>query len=401
MNFRIWQFQKRLNKGYRLIASFVLIILLFIGLTSFPLLAQPKTEQPKVPLSPQPKGQTLRVATGIISPFVLKDGKFLSGFSIELWQEIANELGLKYQFKEYIGTSKLLDAVSQNQADLGISTITITAEREKKFDFSYPIFHNGLQIMVRSSQNSTSSANPIDSVLSFGRNLFTTIIPKLLNFGSIFLGLGILLSIIVAHLVWFFERGNPEPLFATEKYIPGIFEAFWWALTNLFGQQEHPKKLLSRIVSFFWVFTAVLMLAYFTASLTSDLTVQQINGDIKGLDDLKDKIVGTTRNSAPSIFLKEHDIKTIESESIDQVFENLLLKKVDAVVFDSPILHYYSTHEGQGKVQIVGEIFNESEYGIVFPQNSPIKKQIDVALLKLHDNGTYTRLYHKYFKQDN
>ena len=44
---------------------------------------------------------------------------------------------------------ELLDAVVDGRADLGIAAISITSEREIRFDLSQPILNAGLQILVR------------------------------------------------------------------------------------------------------------------------------------------------------------------------------------------------------------------------------------------------------------
>jgi len=61
------------------------------------------------------------------------------------------------------------------------------------------------------------------------------------------------------------------------------------------------------------------------------------------------------------------------------------------------VLLYFASHEGKGKVQVVGPIFRKENYGIVFPDKSPLRKRVNEALLKLRENGTYDRLYKKWF----
>jgi len=63
------------------------------------------------------------------------------------------------------------------------------------------------------------------------------------------------------------------------------------------------------------------------------------------------------------------------------------------------VLLYYASHEGKGKgkVQVVGPIFRKENYGIVFPDKSPLRKRVNEALLKLRENGTYDQLYKTWF----
>jgi ABC-type amino acid transport substrate-binding protein len=57
-------------------------------------------------------------------------------------------------------------------------------------------------------------------------------------------------------------------------------------------------------------------------------------------------------------------------------------------------------HPGQfseGLVQTAGSIFHKENYGIVFPSESPYRKPVNEALLKLKENGTYDQLFKKWF----
>jgi polar amino acid transport system substrate-binding protein len=48
-------------------------------------------------------------------------------------------------------------------------------------------------------------------------------------------------------------------------------------------------------------------------------------------------------------------------------------------------------------MQVVGNIFRKESYGILFPSNSPYRKPVNEALLKIRENGAYDRLYRKWF----
>jgi len=71
--------------------------------------------------------------------------------------------------------------------------------------------------------------------------------------------------------------------------------------------------------------------------------------------------------------------------------------QVDAVVYDAPVLLYYASHEGNGKVRPAGSIFRKEDYGIVFPTDTHYRKRVNMALLKLKESGVYDRLYQKWF----
>jgi polar amino acid transport system substrate-binding protein len=320
-----------------------------------------------------------------VPPFAFRNKSDLTGFSIELWSNIAKKLGKQYQWLPLKTTPEILQAVEAEKADLGIANISITSDREDKFDFSFPMFESGLQIMTLSRQQ------PAGLPYFFGL-FFTSSLLQLFAWMA-------LLVLLLSHVVWFFERGNKKTDIS-DSYIPGIFEACWWAAATLATQAESmPKSLLGRMLAVLWMFTSVVFVAYFTATVTSNLTVQNLQGDIKGPNDLPGKTVLTVKSSTAEKYLRKGGLSVVSYPSIDIAYKALLARKGDAIVYDSPVLVYLSSHEGKGLVTVVGSIFEKESYGIVFPQGSQLRKAVNEALLSLIESGYYQKLYDHWFQQ--
>lgn len=336
-------------------------------------------------LNAQSKDTTLQVATRQVRPFVFEENGQLTGFSVELWQEIARQMNVKWQFVMKPTVKELLASVNAHQAALGIAAISITAERERQWDFSQPMFEAGLQILVpaQAAQGSVLGAI-VAGVFS------SAVLPTL--------GIVLLIILIFAHLVWFFERRNPNGMLVHRGYFPGILESCWWAASTLATQADQmPRAALARILAVIWMFTSVVFIAYFTAAVTSSLTVQQLRGEINGPDDLSGKRVASVHGSTSADYLRQRNIEPVEFAKVEEAFEALQQGQADAVVYDAPVLLYYASREGKGKLQTVGSIFRKENYGIAFPSNSPYRKPVNEALLKLKENGTYDQLYKKWF----
>jgi len=204
--------------------------------------------------------------------------------------------------------------------------------------------------------------------------------------------------LVPAHLVWLLERRHPSGIIPTPHYIPGIFYALFWAASTLATQGEQmPRQWLARVIAILWMFTGVVFVAFYTAQLAATLTVQQIQCGISGPDDLQGKHVATTRGSTAAAVLRDLRAQVEEVSRIDDAYKALLDKKVDAVVFDSPVLLYYAANAGKGQVHLVGAPFRKEDYGIVFQLNNPLRKRVDNALLTLREDGTYQKLYDKWF----
>jgi polar amino acid transport system substrate-binding protein len=335
----------------------------------------------------QTDAQNVRVVTRVLPPVVVDQNGTLTGFSIDLWTKIADRLQLKSNNQIAPDVRALLEEVRSGKADIGVAAISVTAAREAEFEFSQPILNAGLQIMVR-GKGQDGDSNPLSDLLSL---LFSKTI-------LVWLGIALLLILIPAHLIWLLERRHEGGIIPTEKYIPGIFYAMFWAAGTLATQGEQmPRQWLARVISVLWMFTGVVFVAFYTAQLAATLTVQQIQGGINGPDDLQGKRVATTRGSTAAAHLRELKAQVHEVAQISEAYEALLNKDVDAVVFDAPVLLYYAANEGKGRVHMVGTPFRKEDYGMVFPANSPLRRQVNNALLALREDGTYQQLYDKWF----
>jgi polar amino acid transport system substrate-binding protein len=329
-------------------------------------------------------GKTLKLVTRLVPPFVTEANGELGGFSIELWQNIAQELDIKSEFTKTITVTELLNTIKTKQVDAGIAAISVTSQRERDFDFSQPIFDSGLQILVRSQGHQSSIGRLVDS-------LFTPALFQLL-------GIMLLIILIPAHIVWLVERHHKGGFLENSNYFPGIFKACWWAAGTLATQaDEMPKSPWGRIMAVVWMFISVVFIAYFTATVTTSLTVEQLQSNIKGPQDLPGKRVATIAGSTSANYLRQQKIEAKEFKQIDEAYTALNDSELDAVVFDAPILLYYAAHDGKGKVQVVGNIFRKESYAIALPNGSPYRKPINNALLSLQENGKYQEIYDKWF----
>ncbi len=328
--------------------------------------------------------QSLRVATRVVKPFVFEEGGNLTGFSIELWQEIALQLGAQTEYVVKPTVQDLLDSTRTREADLAISAISITEERERQWDLSQPMFDAGLQILVP-QRGGGNGLGPIVGALFSPAFLVVVLVMAL---GTILAGL----------IVWLFELRREDGVFRGRSPVKTFFEAIFWAVSALATQAEMwPKSPIARFVSAIWMFAALLFVAYFTATVTSALTVQQLRTDIQGPDDLPGKRVATVRGSTSAAYLSQRSVTFNDFATIEEAIDTVEKGDADAAVYDAPVLQYYASHEGKGKVTVAGSVFRKEDYGILFPNESPLRKPVNEALLRLRANGTYDRLLTKWF----
>ncbi len=77
-----------------------------------------------------------------------KQGDQLTGFSIDLWNEIAARLKLTTNYQAVSDAGTLLASLRTKNADVIVSGLFYSTERDREFDFSYPIMKAGLQVTL-------------------------------------------------------------------------------------------------------------------------------------------------------------------------------------------------------------------------------------------------------------
>lgn len=99
--------------------------------------------------------QDLIVATDTaFVPFEYKDGDKYVGFDIDLWDTIAEEIGVSYELRP-MDFSGIIPALQTGQIDVALAGITITDERKQAIDFSDGYYDSGLQLMVGADSDIT------------------------------------------------------------------------------------------------------------------------------------------------------------------------------------------------------------------------------------------------------
>jgi len=93
------------------------------------------------------------IAIGVkfdVPPFGFKNPQSgaVEGFDIDLGKRIAQELGVKAKFIEAVSDNRL-PFLKDGTADLILSTMTITAERDEEIDFSEPYFVARGRVLVK------------------------------------------------------------------------------------------------------------------------------------------------------------------------------------------------------------------------------------------------------------
>ncbi len=340
--------------------------------------------------------EPLRVVTRDLEPFSFDRATQRVGFAAELWDNVAREIGATSSWSVAPTAKDVVARVQGGQADVGVGALSITAEREKIIDFSQPFYESGLQILV-----SKTDGGITDVIWSVVRSLFTW---------QLVLGVTvtILVMLVISHLVWLFEHRINDGMWPPH-YLAGMAESFWWTLsTFLVGGADNkgPIGLGGRIVATIWMLASVIAVSLLTASLSALLTVNSLTSDINSPNDLPGRKVATIGGSLAETWLqkfgatagKRIDVKTYAT--VQECLAALRQGEVKAVVYDAPVLKYYTSKMGPDAFMLMGVPFEKNNYGFALPQDSPLRERINQALLTLNEKGITDELRRKWFGAD-
>ncbi len=307
-----------------------------------------------------------------------------TGFSIELLNTISQRTGITYKLEKESSFADMLNKVKTGASQVAVANISVTSSREASMDFSQPIYVTGLQILTSADYQ---KINYWDIIWDSGI--------------LIFLCGALLVLLIVAHLMWFFERGeDAKHDYFRDEYLGGIWDAFWWAfvICTMGGfEKERPEHVIGRIIAVFWVLASLFFISTLTAKIASSLTVAELSSGINHYNDLRGKKVGAPKGTTISDFLDKENIRYIEYDDFSQSLEDLEQKKLDAIVGDAAVSRYYAQNQGQGKVAIAGGVFSKSNIAFAFSEDSPFFEPINTALITMQEDGSFNQLKQKYF----
>ncbi|XP_053673131.1 ionotropic receptor 25a [Anopheles nili] len=397
-----------------------------------------------------------RVYTVVQAPFIMRDltaPKGFKGYCIDLLNKIAEIVEFDYEIREVEDgkfgnmnengewngiVRKLID----KQADIGLGSMSVMAERETVIDFTVPYYDLvGISIMMQ-LPSTPSSLFKFLTVLE--TNVWLCILAA---------------YFFTSFLMWIFDRYSPYSYQNNrEKYKNddekrefNIKECLWFCMTSLTpqGGGEAPKNLSGRLVAATWWLFGFIIIASYTANLAAFLTVSRLDTPVESLDDLSKqyKILYAPLNgsSAMTYFQRMADIEAKFYEIWKEMSLNDSLTAVERsklAVWDYPVSDKYtkmwqamleaglpnSLEEAVQRIrnstsasgfaflgdatdiryqvltncdlQMVGEEFSRKPYAIAVQQGSPLKDQFNNAILMLLNRRELEKLKEQWWKND-
>ena len=308
------------------------------------------------------------VGTKETPPFAMRtaDGSW-SGISIDLWRHVADAQHLRYRFSEEPTVQGLLDGIANGRLDIAVAALTETAACVQILDFTQPFYVTGLGIAVPAG-GEPSWQPIIHTLTSFG---FAQAIMALVG-----------LALVVGFLVWLFERRHNDDFKGGAAR--GISSGVWWSAMTMTQRSPGtfgPRTLPGRIVAVLWMIGSIVVIAVFTAGITSVLTIKHLQGVVHGSSDLSVVRVGAVVGTSTEGTLSRMQIKYRKFASPQDGLKALRARRLDAFVYDKPLLSWIVRQNFSSSIELLETTFEPQEYAFAVPINSPLRKSVGVAIL--------------------
>ncbi|XP_027351208.1 glutamate receptor 2.8-like [Abrus precatorius] len=307
-----------------------------------------------------------------------KNTTSITGFSIDVFKAAVNNLpyDLKYEFIPFNGSyDEMVGRVHNKTLDAAVGDTSIMAYRYHLVDFSQPYIESGLDMVV-----TEQSAKPNETWIfmdAFTKEMWLMMIA---------------LHIFVGFVIWLIERQVNEEL-------QGLGSMLWFLVTVIFyAHRESIRSPLARTVLAPWLFVILIATSSFTASLTSMMTVSQLQPSVLDIETLQktNSPVGCDGNSFIVKYLtdvlkfKHENIRKIKSISdYPAAFQN---KDIKAAFFVSPHAKVFlAMYSCKGFIK-AGNTLKLGGFGFVFPKGSNLAIDISEALLKVIESGEIEQL---------
>ncbi|XP_044886366.1 glutamate receptor 3 isoform X3 [Mauremys mutica] len=299
------------------------------------------------------------------------------------------------------------------RADIAVAPLTITLVREEVIDFSKPFMSLGISIMIKKPQKSKPGVFSFLDPLAY--EIWMCIV-------FAYIGVSVVLFLVsrFSPYEWHLEDNNEEPRDPQNPPDPpnefGIFNSLWFSL-GAFMQQGcdiSPRSLSGRIVGGVWWFFTLIIISSYTANLAAFLTVERMVSPIESAEDLAKQTeiaYGTLDSGSTKEFFRRSKIAVYEKmwsymksaepsvftkTTADGVARVRKSKGKFAFLLESTMNEYIEQRKPCDTMKVGGNLDSKG-YGVATPKGSALRTPVNLAVLKLSEQGILDKLKNKWW----
>jgi len=145
--------------------------------------------------------------------------------------------------------------------------------------------------------------------------------------------------------------------------------------------EKVPVTLIGRLFAIVWMVASVIVIASFTAALTSQLTLKQLSGTVHGETDLRNVRVAAIAGTETTEYLTREHISYQLFADADTALLALQKDRIDAVVYDRLLLPWFINEHFSGSLKVLDATFDPQVYAIALPRNSTLRMPINLGVI--------------------
>jgi len=333
-----------------------------------------------------PQAAPLRIAVYDVAPYgyANPDGS-ISGISVDLWRRVAERLERQFKLIPVSEMESLLSDLEQGHFDAAIGAITITPEREKRVDFSYPAHRSGVAVALR------KQTGPL-SVLKAYAAAATELGPLIIS--------SLAMLVLIGIVMWLIERRHPSAQ-NSESSVVTLRDGLYWAIVTMttvgYGDKT-PKSSTGRVIAVSWMFASLVWVSLLSTSLVSRLTVERVESrDLAAGIDLTRKKLAAVAQSSGAEYLDQHHLQYMKFNNLPDALDSLAGGTSDAVVNSVGALQYLISKRYAGTEEMPQGLLAPAYMAIALPEHSPLKRPIDEALVKITSDPEWISIEDRFF----
>jgi ABC-type amino acid transport substrate-binding protein len=210
----------------------------------------------------------------------------------------------------------------------------------------------------------------------------------------------VVIILVFGTFLWLAERKHNRRQF--RQSLLGLFDGLWWStvtMTTVGYGDKAPKTKLGRIIAMVWMFTAIIIISGFTATIASTLTVSTLSRHIEDMEDLRNtENIGSVFASSSEDYLNQNEI---EIEMLYHDIQTSLLalsaRKMEVLVYDKTVLDYLiNKMQLSNKVTLLPVNFNKQYRSFLLPKNSKHLNWINPILVRKINDPSWQELLNNY-----
>jgi polar amino acid transport system substrate-binding protein len=333
-----------------------------------------------------PEAAPLRIAVYDVAPYgYLNPDGSISGISVDLWRRVAERLERQFKLIPVSEMESILSGLEQGRFDAAIGAITITPEREKRVDFSYPAHRSGVAVALRKEKGPLAA---LKSYVTAATELGPLIVSSLA------------MLVLIGIVMWLIERRHPSAQ-GSESSVVTLRDGLYWAIVTMttvgYGDKT-PKSTVGRVIAVSWMFASLVWVSLLSTSLVSRLTVERAESrDLATTVDLTRKKLAAVAQSSGAEYLDQHRLQYMKFNNLPDALDSLAGGTSDAVVNSVGALQYLISKRYASAEEMPQGLLAPAYMAIALPEHSPLKRPIDEALVKITSDPEWISLEDKFF----